>query len=112
MPGQKPQFGGGFNQNMKPGDWICPAPDCGKHNFAKNQCCIVCGEDHPAYLHHYVGDAFIAWAKLSTGKAETKSARATSPRPVGVRFKPTSASNASGWSARPVPPPRALTSSR
>jgi len=40
-------YGKGNNQNMKPGDWICPNPACGDLVFASRSACKLCGTEKP-----------------------------------------------------------------
>jgi hypothetical protein len=39
---------GGGGANMRPGDWMCPRPDCSNHNFASRDVCRMCPEPRPA----------------------------------------------------------------
>mmetsp|Transcript_23325 Transcript_23325/g.66876 ORF Transcript_23325/g.66876 Transcript_23325/m.66876 type:complete len:98 (+) Transcript_23325:3-296(+) len=43
--------GGNRNPGGKPGDWLCPNPDCLNHTnhvFAKHVACPKCGSEKPA----------------------------------------------------------------
>eukprot|EP00123_Amoebidium_parasiticum_P017634 comp23924_c0_seq1/m.42232 comp23924_c0_seq1/g.42232 ORF comp23924_c0_seq1/g.42232 comp23924_c0_seq1/m.42232 type:complete len:245 (-) comp23924_c0_seq1:558-1292(-) len=36
------------NADFRPGDWICPTPNCQNHNFARQTACRRCGSMRPA----------------------------------------------------------------